>query len=88
MLSSVTFTYIVDTFIMDTYTMDTTIRINDTCIMDTYAWVTRPVRPKSAKDEVKQAQRVQSRPEGLPARSCKTSILEYCMSNGFIDVNG
>ena len=44
---------------------------DDTCIRDTeveelvvvtFAWVTRPERPKGAKDEVK-------RPEGLPARS-------------------
>ena len=27
-------------------------------------WVTRPERPKGAKDKVKQAQRAQSRPEG------------------------
>ena len=44
------------------------IRIADTCIMDTImdtaAWVTRPERPKGAKDEVKQARRAQSRPEG------------------------
>ena len=28
-------------------------RCMDTCIMDTSAWVTRPERPKGAKDEVK-----------------------------------
>ena len=33
------------------------------------AWVTRPERPKGVKDEVKQARRVKSRPEGPPARS-------------------
>ena len=37
--------------------------------MDTSAWVTRPERPKGAKDEVKQARRAQSRPEGPQARS-------------------
>ena len=35
----------------------------------TVAWVTRPERPKGAKDEVKQARRAQSRPEGPPPRS-------------------
>ena len=35
----------------------------------TVAWVTRPERPKGAKDEVKQARRAQSRPEGPEARS-------------------
>ena len=33
------------------------------------AWVTRPERPKGAKDEVKQARRAQSRPEGPLPRS-------------------
>ena len=33
------------------------------------AWVTRPERPKGAKDEVKQARRAKSRSEGPPARS-------------------
>ena len=33
------------------------------------AWVTRPERPKGVKDEVKQARRAKSRPEGPPARS-------------------
>ena len=61
-------TCIMDTNIMDTYTMDTCIIdtfIMDTCIMDTCitrikdkeedkeVWVTRPERPKGAKDEVK-----------------------------------
>ena len=46
-------TYIMDTCIMDTCIMDTCIM--DTCIMDTSAWVTRPERPKGAKDEVKEA---------------------------------
>ena len=32
------------------------------------AWVTRPERPKGAKDEVKDARRAQSRPEGPPTR--------------------
>ena len=41
----------------------------DTCIMDTSAWVTRPERPKGAKDEVKEAQRAKSRPEGPQTRS-------------------
>ena len=45
-----------------------TIRITDICIMDTImdtaAWVTRPERPKGAKDDVKQARRAQSRPGG------------------------
>ena len=31
--------------------------IMDTCIMDTYAWVTRPERLKGVKDEVKEARR-------------------------------
>ena len=31
------------------------------------AWVTRPERPKGVKDEVKQARRAKSRPEGPPA---------------------
>ena len=35
----------------------------DTCIMDTSAWVTRPERPKGAKDEVKEARRAKRRPE-------------------------
>ena len=43
--------------IMDTW-------IIDTCIMDTSSWVTRPERPKGAKDEVKEARRARSRPEG------------------------
>merc|ERR1712051_807166 len=34
-----------------------------------HAWVTRPESPKGAKDEVKQARRAQSRPEGPQARS-------------------
>ena len=33
------------------------------------AWVTRPERPKGVKDEVKQARRAQSRPEGPQTRS-------------------
>ena len=37
--------HIIHTFIMDIY------------IMDTSAWVTRPERPKGAKDEVKEARR-------------------------------
>ena len=44
-------TYIMDTFIMDTCIMDI-------CIMDTSMWVTRPERPKGAKDEVKEARKV------------------------------
>ena len=36
----------------------------DTCIMDTSAWVTRPERPKGAKDEVKEARKAKSRPVG------------------------
>ena len=48
-------TCITDTFIMDTSIMDT--YIMDTCIMNTSAWVTRPERPKGAKDEVKQVRR-------------------------------
>ena len=55
------------TYIMDACTMDTC--IIDACIMDTSAWVTRHERPKGAKDEVKDAQRAKSRPEGLPTRS-------------------
>ena len=39
--------------IMDTHIMDT-------CIMDT--WVTRPERPKGAKDEVKEARATRGRP--------------------------
>ena len=48
-------TCIMDTCIMDTCIMDTCIL--DTCIMNTSAWVTRPERPKGAKDEVKEAGR-------------------------------
>ena len=48
-------TCIMDTCIMDTCIMDTCIM--DTCIMDKSAWVTRPERPKGAKDEVKEARR-------------------------------
>ena len=33
------------------------------------AWVTWPERPKGVKDEVKQARRAKSWPEGPPARS-------------------
>ena len=33
------------------------------------AWVTRSERPKGAKDEVKDARRAKSRPEGLPTKS-------------------
>ena len=33
------------------------------------AWVTRPERPKGVKDEVKDARRAKSRPEGPPTRS-------------------
>ena len=63
-----------DTFLMDTSIMDTCIIdlcIIDSCIIDVevekgvlvnFAWVTRPERPKGAKDKVK-------RPEGPPARS-------------------
>ena len=46
---------IMGTYIMDTCIMDTCIM--DTCIMDTSARVTRPERPKGAKDEVKEARR-------------------------------
>ena len=46
---------VIDTYIMDTCIMDTCIM--DTCIMHTSAWVTRPERPKGAKDEVKEAPR-------------------------------
>ena len=53
--------------IMDTCIMD--IFIMDIYIMDTSAWIARPERPKGVKDEVKQARRAQSRPEGPPARS-------------------
>ena len=69
----ITGTRIMDTCIMDTYIMDTCIM--DTCIINNqnhgymHAWVTRPERPKGAKDEVKQARRAQSRPEGPQARS-------------------
>ena len=56
-----------DASIIDTCIMDTCIM--ETCIMDTSAWVTRPECPKGAKDEVKQARRAQSRPEGPQARS-------------------
>ena len=48
-------TRIMVTGIMDTYIMDTFIM--DPCIMDTSAWVTRPERPKGAKDKVKEARR-------------------------------
>ena len=75
-------TYIMDTRIMDTCIMDTLICYS--CVIDTcttgikvkegdkevnFAWVTRPERPKGAKDEVKQARRAQSRPKGPQARS-------------------
>ena len=65
-------TCIIDTCMMDTCIMDTCItdsHIIDSCIIDAnvekevmvnFAWVTRPERPKGAKDEVK-------RPEGPPA---------------------
>ena len=33
------------------------------------AWVTRPERPKGAKDEVKEARRAKRRPEGPQTRS-------------------
>ena len=61
----ITDTCIKDTCIMDTCIMDTTIRITytcsvDRCIMDTSAWVTRPERPKGAKEEVKQPRRTAS----------------------------
>ena len=51
-----------NTALMDTYMVDTTIRImdpciTDTCIMDTFAWVTRPERPKGVKDGVRQVRR-------------------------------
>ena len=32
-------------------------------------WVTHPERPKGVKDEVKDAKRAKSRPEGPPTRS-------------------
>ena len=56
-------------------------------IMDTAAWVTRPERPKGAKDEVKQARRAQSRPEGPQARSRapegpQTSSIQYLSDPG------
>ena len=38
-------------------------------VLVNFAWVTRPERPKGAKDEVKQARRAQSRPEGPLPRS-------------------
>ena len=53
-----------DSCIMDTCIMDTCIM--DTCIINNqnhgymHAWVTRPERPKGAKDEVKQARRAAS----------------------------
>ena len=56
-----------DTCIMGTYIMDTSIM--DICIMDTSAWVTRPERPKGAKDEVREARRAADwklGPEGPP----------------------
>ena len=37
--------------------------------MTIIVWVTQPERPKGAKDEVKQARRAQSQPEGPQARS-------------------
>ena len=63
-----------DTCIMDTCIIDSCIIdlcIIDSCIIDAevekevlvnFAWVTRPERPKGAKDEVK-------KPKGPPARS-------------------
>ena len=48
---------IMDISITDTFTMKK--NIMDPCIMETYAWVTRPEHPKGAKVEVK-------RPEGPP----------------------
>ena len=67
-------TCIMDTCIMDACIIDSC--IIDICIIDSciiavavekevlvnFAWVTRPERPKGAKDEVK-------KPEGPPARS-------------------
>ena len=49
--------------------------IMDTCIMDTSAWVTRPERPKGAKDEVKVVQRAKRRPEGPQTRSWAPKLL-------------
>ena len=67
-------TCITDTCITDTCITDTCIR--DTCILDievhkevsvwvNFAWVTRPERPKSAKDEVK-------RPGGPPTTTVRS----------------
>ena len=42
---------------------------NALCHHCTDAWVTRPERPKGVKDEVKQARRARSRPEGPQAKS-------------------
>ena len=41
-------------------------------------WVTRPERPKGVKDEVKQARRAKSRPEGLPSRSLLVYVKQSC----------
>ena len=55
---------IMDTCITDTYIIDSC--IIDSCmialevekeVLVNFAWVTRPERPKGAKDEVKEAQR-------------------------------
>ena len=62
-------TCIMDTCIINSYIID--LCIIDSCIIGVevekevlvnFAWVTRPERPKGAKDEVK-------RPEGPPIRS-------------------
>ena len=49
---------------------------NALCNHCTVAWVTRPERPKGAKDKVKQARRAQRGPQ---ARSL---VMLYCLSNG------
>ena len=64
-------TYIMDTCIIndgyvhhsctDTYIIDIEVD-EEVLVLVTFAWVTRPERPKGAKDEVK-------RPEGPPTRS-------------------
>ena len=47
----------------------------DTCIMDISAWVTRPERPKGAKDEVKEGR-----------RALLFKLLDFLKQHGFFKV--
>ena len=54
----------------------------------TVAWVTRPERPKGAKDEVKQAQRAKSRPEVIFIYIYQIAqFLDLSISLGFTSKN-